>query len=115
MFFNSFIAMEYVYIVFFTVNSSVNAARSSLNGVCRRKFHGKGIKLKTFPEGYVISLCDVVQSGYSGREKSRRAEGGGLKSYSVPYFSFLFSFSLSLFLSIFPVFCVVVFYKYLPK
>ena len=115
MFFNSFIAMEYVYIVFFIVNSSINAARSSLNGVCRRKFHGKGIKSKTFPEGYVISLCDVVQSGYSGREKSRRAEGGGLKSYSVPYFSFLFSFSLSLFLSIFPVFCVVVFYKYLPK
>ena len=28
---------------FFTVNKSVNAARSSLNGVCRRKFHGKAI------------------------------------------------------------------------
>ena len=46
-----------VYIVFFfTVNSSVNAARSS----CRRKFHGKGIELKTFPQGYVISRCGVV-------------------------------------------------------
>ena len=45
-----------VYIVF-TVNSSVNAARSS----CRRKFHVKGIKLKTFTQGYVISLCARVQ------------------------------------------------------
>ena len=49
-----------VYIVFFIVNSLVNAARSSLNGVCWRKFHGKGIKLKTFPQGYVTSLCGVV-------------------------------------------------------
>ena len=24
------------------------------------KFHGKGIKLKTFAQGYVISLCGVV-------------------------------------------------------
>ena len=32
----------------FTVNSSVNAARPSLNGVCRPKFHGKGIKLLDF-------------------------------------------------------------------
>ena len=60
MFFHSFIAMECVYIVFFTVNSSVNTARSPLNGVCRRKFHGNGIKLKTFPQGYVISLCGLV-------------------------------------------------------
>ena len=39
----------YVVFFFFTVNSpfqSVNTARSALNGVCRRKFHGKGIKLK---------------------------------------------------------------------
>ena len=41
---------------FFTVNTSVNAAWSS----CQWKFHAKGIKLKTFPEGYVISLCGVV-------------------------------------------------------
>ena len=27
---------------------------------CRRKFHGKGIKLKTFPKDYVISLRGVV-------------------------------------------------------
>ena len=35
LFFHSFIAMECVYIVFF----SVNAARSSFNGVCRRRRH----------------------------------------------------------------------------
>ena len=55
--------MECIYIVFFfffTVNSSVNAARSSLNGVYRRKFCGKDIKLKTFPQAYLISLCGVV-------------------------------------------------------
>ena len=40
LFFHSFIAMECVYIVFF----SVTAVRSSFNGVCRRKFHGQGIK-----------------------------------------------------------------------
>ena len=41
---------------FSTVNSSVNAARSS----CRWKFHGKDIKLKTLHHGYVISLGGVV-------------------------------------------------------
>ena len=41
---------------FSTVNSSVSAACSS----CQWKFHGKDIKLKTFPHGYVISLCGVV-------------------------------------------------------
>ena len=46
---------------FFIVNSSVNAARSSLNHVYRRKFHGKGMKfIKTFRLGYVISLNVVV-------------------------------------------------------
>ena len=27
---------------------------------CRRKFHGKGIKWKTFPNDYAASLCGVV-------------------------------------------------------
>ena len=46
---------------FFTVNNSVNAARSSLNHVYRRKFDGKGIKfIKTFRLGYVISLNVAV-------------------------------------------------------
>ena len=45
---------------FLSVNSLVNAARSSLNSIYWGKFHGKGIKLKTFPQGYVISLSGVV-------------------------------------------------------
>ena len=49
-----------IYIVFFTLNSSVNAARSSLNAVCWRKLHGKSIQLKTFPRGNIISPCGVV-------------------------------------------------------
>ena len=99
MFFHLFIGMECVDIVFF----SVNAARSSLNGVCRRKFHGKGIKLATFPW-----WC-------SGKVLSRQAEGVGFQSYSMPFF---FSFFLSFF-SVFVLFCLllrfVVVYKYTPK
>ena len=49
-----------IYIVFFTVNSSVNVARSSLTAVCWRKLHGKSIQLKTFPQGNVFSPCGVV-------------------------------------------------------
>ena len=90
MFFHSFIAMECVYL-FFTVNSSVNAARSSLNGVCRRKFHEKGIKLKAFPQGYVISLCGVVVR-YNRVEP--RVPGQSFTQYVIFFF---------------PVFCVVVF------
>ena len=45
---------------FFTLNSSVNVARSSLNAVCWWKLHGKSIQLKTFPRGNIISPCGVV-------------------------------------------------------
>ena len=96
MFFHSFIFMECVYIVFIVNSSVINAARSSLNGVCQRKFDGKGIKLKTFPQDYVISLCGVVVR-YSRVE--RKVPG----SSPTQYLSFFF-------LSFFPVFCVVVFY-----
>ena len=84
-----------VYIVcfFVTVNSSVNAARSC----CWRKFHGKGIKLKTFPHGYVISLCGVVVR--CSRVGPTRA---GFESYSTLFF-------------LLSSFCVVVFYKYVRK
>ena len=74
---------------FFTVNSSVNAARSSLNGVCRRKFQGKGIKLKTFLQGYVISLCGLVVR-YS-RASSRRCWIRVLLG-NPNFFSFFFFF-----------------------
>ena len=48
MFFHSFIALEYPFTLFFSLL------------IARRKFHGKGIKWKTFPEDYVFSLCGVV-------------------------------------------------------
>ena len=75
---------------FVTVNSSVNAARSSLNSVCRRKFDGKGNKLKTFPKCYVISLCGVVVR-YS------RVERKVLGSSPTQYLSFFFPFFVLLF------------------
>ena len=117
MFFHSFIAMEYEFTLFFfwfvTVNSSVNAARSSLNGVCQRKFHGKGIKLKSFPQGYVISLCGVValssiEAFLCCREAGEK-EKGSARGTKVPGSSPTQYLIFSVF------FCVVVFYKYIPK
>ena len=48
----SFIAMKCAYI--FAVNSSVYTTRSSLNGVCRRKFHGKGNLAKCTQSALVV-------------------------------------------------------------
>ena len=100
LFFHSFIAMKCLHIVFFffTVNSSVNAARSSLNHVYRRKFDGKGIKfIKTFRLGYVISVNVVVV-------KSNSDVLTVLGSSSAKYLFFLLSFFFFSFL-----FCFVVF------
>ena len=106
MFCHSFIAMKCLHIVFFfTVNNSVNAARSSLNHVYRRKFDGKGIKfIKTFRLGYVISLNVVVV-------KSNSDVLTVLGSSSAQYLFFP-----SVFLFFFR-FCFVLlfFYKYVPK
>ena len=55
MFFHSFIAMENAFTLFFTVNSSVNAAGHHLAG--------GGFIEKAIPQGYVISLCGVVVIG----------------------------------------------------
>ena len=78
MFFHSFIAMKCLHIVlfFFTVNSSVNAARSSLNHVYRRKFDGKGIKfIKTFRLGYVIRVrAHFGQSNFPFFQQKRKKE-----------------------------------------
>ena len=83
---------------FFTVNSSVNAARSSINHVYRRKFDGKGIKfIKTFRLGYVISVNVVVV-------KSNSDVLTVLDSSSAQYLFFLLSFFFFSFL-----FCFVVF------
>ena len=89
--------MEYVFTLFFTVNSSVNAAQL----FCQRKFHGKGIKLKTFPKGYVISRCGVVV-----RCSGVKPKGLGSR-LSQLFFSFFLFFC--------PFFVVVVFYKYIHK
>ena len=70
---------------FFTVNSSVNAAQL----FCQRKFHGKGIKLKTFPKGYVISRCGVVV-----RCSGVKPKGLGSR-LSQLFFSFFLFFSVS--------------------
>ena len=103
-----------IYIVFFfTVNSSVNAVRSSLNTVCWRKLHGKSIQLKTFPQGNVISPCGVVINNvfrliivvtYSSIEP--KVQRSSPTQYFI-FFSFFVLFCLLI--------CVVVFYKYLPK
>ena len=67
---------------FFAVNSSVNATRLS----CRRKFHGKCIKLKTFQKGYVISRFGVLA-------RCSRVEPKGLgSSPSQLFFSFFLFF-----------------------
>ena len=59
MFFHSYIAMEYAFtlFLFFTVNSSVNAAGYRLAG---GSFMERAIELKTFPLDYVISRCGVL-------------------------------------------------------
>ena len=68
---------------FFTVNRPVNRAWSS----CGRKVHPKGIKSKTFPRGYVISLSGVVV-------RSSRVEPKVPGSNSTElFFSFLLFFS----------------------
>ena len=66
-------------------------------------FYPKGIKLKTFRRGYVISLC----GDSSGKVWSRRAEGAGFDSFTTLFFPFSFFF--------FPLFCVVIFYTCTPK
>ena len=89
---------SHCFFFFFTVNSSVNAARSSLNHVYRRKFDGKGIKfIKTFRLGYVISLNVVVV-------KSNSDVLTVLGSSSAKYLFFP-----SFFLFFFVLFCFVVF------
>ena len=99
MFFHSFIVMKCLLIAFFTVNSSVNAARLSLNHVYRRKFHGKGIKfIKTFRLGYVSSLNVVVV-------KSTSDVLMVLGSSPAQYLFFFPSFVLSFFFSVFALFC----------
>ena len=68
MFFHSFIASHemrldcFCCFVLFFFSADFDAARSSLNGVCRWIFRGKGNKKKTFREHDVISLSGEVVS-----------------------------------------------------
>ena len=89
MFFHSFIAMEYAFTLF-------NAACDHLAG---RSFMEKE-QNQDFSSNYVISLCGVVVR--RGRVEPR-VQGSSPTEFLIPSFFF------------FPVFCVVVFYKYIAK
>ena len=75
---------------------------------CRRKFHGKGIKWKTFPNDYAASLCGVVV-GCSRVEST--VPGSNLTVLYIPSFffsclmhsfppSFIYLFILSILLTL---------------
>ena len=73
---------------------------------CRRKFHGKGIKWKTFPNDYAASLCGVVV-GCSRVEST--VPGSNLTVLYIPFFSclmhsfppsFIYLFILSILLTL---------------
>ena len=75
---------------FVTINRWFNAARSP----CRRiKFHRKGIKLRTFPQVYALSLCGIVVR--CGRYEPR-VPGSSPTQLLFPSF-FFFSFFVLLF------------------
>ena len=64
MFFHSFIAMENAFTLFLLLIARL----MRLDHLASGQFHLKGIKLKTFPQGYAISLCARVRVStlYSG-------------------------------------------------
>ena len=73
-------------------------AWSALNDVCRRKFHGKGLKSNTLPYTYVFLLSSVVVRRCHTK---RKLQG------SIPIFLKLFFFSF--FFSLFCFVCVFFF------
>ena len=79
---------------FFAVNSWVNAARLS----CLRKFHGKGIKLKTFQKDYVICRCGVLARCSRVEPKVPGSSPSQLffflLSFFCPFFVLLFSINI---------------------
>ena len=78
--------------MFFTVNSSVNAACDHLadGSVMEKALRFK----KTFPQGYVISLCGVVVR-CSRVEPNVPGSSVG-NSFFLPFFVFLFSINIYL-------------------
>ena len=76
MFFLSFIAMEYAFTLFFTVNSSVNAAGDHLAG-------------GSFIRGIVISLCGAVVGCSRVEPKVQVRVPPNLHSFFLFFFGFL--------------------------
>ena len=83
---------------FFTVNSRIiflkhifelvfKTAWSALNDICRRKFHGKGLKSNAFPHTSLFILSSVVVRRYHTKWKLRGLIPIFLKLY---FFSFFF-------------------------
>ena len=90
--------MEYALTLFFTVNSSINAAGDHLAG---GSFIEKAKALyKDFSQDYVISLCGGVVRCSRVKPMVPGASPTELFFSFFPFFS---------------VFCVVVFYKYIAK
>ena len=75
--------MEYVFTLFFYCYAA-----------CRRKFHGKGIKLKTFPQSYLISLCGVVVR--CSRVKPKVPGSSFTQLFFFPFIVLLFSINIYL-------------------
>ena len=99
---------------FFTVNSRIiflkhifelvfKTAWSALNDICRRKFHGKGLKSNAFPHTSLFILSSVVVRRYHTKWKL-----WGL----IPIFLKLFFFSISFF-SLFCFVCLFFFFIYI--
>ena len=90
--------MEYAFALFFLllIDQLIEPGHLAAEG------HPKGIKLKTFPRGYVISLSGVVV-------RSIRVGPKVLGSNPTQLFYSFFLFFFSRF------FCVVIFYKYIPN
>ena len=75
-----------------------NTAQTALNGVCKQKFHEKGIKLNTLLGTYIVILSSVVV----GISRTKQEVRGSIPN-QLPIF----------FLSFFFLCCFVLFFAYL--
>ena len=96
------------FIHFFTVNSLVNAAQW-FNGVCRRTFHWKGIKLDSSP--WFVTALMVYWYGKVALSRRRRVRVL-LSTLSLFLLSFFFPPFLCCFVCLF---VLLFFYKYIAK
>ena len=86
MFFHSFIAMEYLFTLFFFL---LIARLMRLAIIFLAEFSWKRRQIKTFPQGYIISLCGVLVVRCS-RVKPK-VPGSSLTQLIVSFFLLLFS------------------------